>query len=173
MTANRRWIPYAIVLAVGLALGALQFALDNRDPLVFTIPILVLTAVALVVMAISGRGEAASNERVAVDQGLRYDGVGPLPSVTPILAGVRAPAPVFSARLPDRGPRVRLAEVRGRRVSVVESPADDVDGARTWLDAHPLRPEAAVEDGLLVTAVGRDVDFRTLLALTGELRDRL
>ena len=170
---DRPWLPYALVLGLGLTLGALQFALDNRDPLVFTIPILGLTAVALLVMALSGRGDRATMERVAAEQGLRYDGVAPLPSVTSLLRDVRAPAHVFAARLPDRGPRVRLAEVRGRRIAITESPAGGVRAADQWLAAHRLAPQAEVEDGLLVVAVGRDVAYRDLLELVGELHARL
>ena len=170
---DRPWLPYALVLGAGLTLGALQYALDNRDPLVFTIPILGLTAVTLLVMWLSGRGETAGMERVAAEQGLRYDGVGPLPSVTPVLADVREPAHIFAARLPDRGPRVRLAEVRGRRVAITEAPATDTLEASDWIAGHRLRPEAHVEDGLLVIAVGRDVAYADLLDLTAELHTRL
>ena len=170
---DRPWLPYALVLGIGLTLGALQYALDNRDPLVFTIPILGLTAVALLVMRLGGRGETAGMERAAAEQGLRYDGVGPLPSVTPILAGVREPAHIFVARLPERGPRVRLAEVRGRRVAITEAPAADVLGADEWLAAHPQRPQADIEDGLLVVAVDREVSFADLLEIVGELHTRL
>lgn len=170
---DRRWLPYALVLGAGLTLGALQYALDNRDPLVFTIPILGLTAIALLVMRLSGRGERASMERLAAEQGLRYDGMGPLPSVTPILADVREPAHIFAARLPGRGPRVRLAQVRGRRVAISETEATDVLGARNWLAAHPQRPQAELEDGLLVVAVDARVGYAELLALVGDLHGRL
>ena len=170
---DRPWLPYAIVGGIGLALGALQYALDNRDPLVFTIPILGLTAVTLLVMALSGRGEKASMERVAAEHGLRYDGMGPLPSVTPILADVREPQHVFVARLPDRGPRVRLAEVRGRRLAITEAPAADVLAVDEWLARHPLRPQAEIDDGLLVVAVDKRVGYADLLEIVRELHARL
>jgi len=170
---DRHWLPYALVLSAGLVLGALQYALDNRDPLVFTIPILGLTALTLLVMALSGRGQRAQMERTAAEQGLRYDGVGPLPSVTPMLSGVREPAPIFSARLPDGGPRVRLAEVRGRRVAISDAPAADVLAADQWLAAHRLDPQADIDDGLLVVAVDKRVGYDELLELVRELRTRL
>jgi hypothetical protein len=170
---DRPWLPYALVLGIGLALGALQYALDNRDALVFTIPILGLTAVILLVMALSGRGEQARMERAAAEQGLRYDGVGPLPTVTPILKDVHTPAPIFVARLPDRGPRVRLAEVRGRRVAISDAPAADVLAADQWLAQHPLQPVADVEDGLLVVAVDKGVGYDELLEVVRELHTRL
>jgi hypothetical protein len=173
MTSERRWLPYALVLGAGLSLGALQYALDDRDPLVFTIPILGLTAVTLLVMLLSGRGERASMERLAAEQGLRYDGVAPLPTVTPILRDVRSPAHVLSARLPDRGPRVRLAEVRGRRVAITEAPVRDVHEEQDWLAGHALRPEAEAEDGLLVVAVDKRIGYDELLAVTAELHTRL
>jgi hypothetical protein len=170
---DRPWLPYALVLGVGLALGALQYALDNRDPLVFTIPILGLTAVTLLVMALSGRGERERMERTAAEHGLRYDGVGPLPAVTPILKDVRQPAPVFVARLPDRGPRVRLAEVRGRRIAITEAPAADVLAADGWLAQHRSQPVADIEDGLLVVAVDKAVGYDELLEIVRELHTRL
>lgn len=170
---DRTWLPYALVLGTGLVLGALQYALDNRDPLVFTIPILGLTAVTLLVMALSGRGEQARMERTAAEHGLRYDGIGPLPSVTPILENAPATAPVFVTRLPDRGARVRLAEVRGRRVAITEAPAADVLAADRWLAQHRLEPEAAIEDGLLVVAVDKRVAYDELLELVRELHTRL
>jgi hypothetical protein len=173
MTADRRWLPYAIVLGVGLTLGALQYALDNRDPLVFTIPILGLTAIVLLVMALSGRGEQADRERFAAEHGLRYEGMAPLPTVTPILADVRGPAHVFTARLTEGGPRVRLAEVRGRRVAIRVAPAADVLAVDGWLAAHPLSPQADIDDGLLVVAVGREVSYEQLLDLARELHARL
>jgi hypothetical protein len=175
MTVRARpWLPYALVLGAGLALGALQFALDDRDPLVFTIPILGLTAITLLVMRLSGGGDRASMERLAAEEGLRYDGVGPLPTVTPILRDVREPAHILSARLPDRGPRVRLAQVRGgRRVAISEAPPRDVHEEQDWLAQHPLRPEAESEDGLLVVAVPARTSYQELLGLTAELHARL
>jgi hypothetical protein len=173
MTRARPWLPYALVAGVGLTLGALQYALDNRDPLVFTIPILGLTAVTLLVMRLSGRGTAASMERLAVEQGVRYDGVAPVPAVTSILRDLREPAHVFAARLDDRGPRVRLAEVRGRRVAITQAPPRDVHEEQDWLARHPLHPEAETEDDLLVVAVPRTTRYDELLALTAELHARL
>ena len=170
---DRHWLPYALVLGTGLALGALQYALDNRDPLVFTIPILGLTAVTLLVMALSGRGDRADMERLAAEHGLRYDGVGPLPTVTSMLRDVHEPAHILSARLPGRGPRVRLAEIRGRRIAISEAPATDVLEAAQWLASHRLQPRAEIEDGLLVVAVDRSVGYDELLGVVRELHVRL
>jgi hypothetical protein len=80
---------------------------------------------------------------------------------------------VLSARLPGGGPRVRLADVRDRRVAIIEAPAADVLAVDQWLAAHRLRPQADIEDGLLVVAVGRDVEYRELLDLVADLRARL
>jgi hypothetical protein len=174
MTDRRRLLPYAIVAALGLTLGILQYVLDDRDPLVFTVPILGLTAITLLVMRLAGRGERDDMEQLAAESGLSYDGVAPLPAVTPILAHVREPAHVLSGRLPDRGPRVRVARVGERLVAITPATTEELgEPATALLHRHPLHPEAGVEDGLLVVAVERGAPPAELLELVGQLHARL
>lgn len=171
--SERRLWPFVIVAVIGLTAGTLQYVLDNRDPLVLSVPILVVTAVILLVMAVarSGSDDLAS---IAAELGLRDDGVAAIPTVTPILAAHRGPTHVISGRLPGRGPRVRLARVGGRLISLSETTAEGVSpAAQDVADRSPLRPEAAVEEGLLVVAVAPDTAPADLLALTDELNQRL
>ena len=171
--ARRRLVPFAIVAAIGIALAVLQYLLDDRDPLVFTIPILVLTTIALAAMALAGRGErAAWGEDDLRAEGLSDDGVRPLPPVTPILEGVREPTRVLSGQLYADGPWVRVARVGGELVAITDAPAAEVDPeAQAWLAERGRR--AGIEDGLLVVAVPGDASARDLMAATRELHARL
>ena len=171
----RRYLLRLGIATLGIAAAAGILLTDDRDPVVFTIPILVLTLVVVAVLTIADRGGAADDPRRMADEaGLDYDGVAPLPAVTPILRDVREPAHVLSGELYPEGPDVRVARLRERLVAVTEAPADAVDaGTREWLDEHPLRPDAAVEDGLLVVAVAGGTEPRELLALARQLHTRL
>jgi hypothetical protein len=170
---SRRLAPFAVIAGVGLTLAVLQYALDDRDPLVFTVPILVLTLVALGVLALAGRGESDGEdwEAAAAEEGLSDDGVRPLPPVTPILEGVSAPARVHSGQLFEGGPWVRVARVRGEIVAITDAPAAPIDeAAQARLRDHGRR--AAVADGLLVVAVPGSSSPSELLALARELHAR-
>jgi hypothetical protein len=171
---RRRLAPYAIVLAVGVTLAAVEYVLDNRDPLVFAMPILGLTAVILLVMWLSGRGDRDEMEELAAETGLTYDGLAPLPAVTPILAGVTRPAHVLSGRLPDRGPRVRVAQVGRRLVAISPASVEELGSpAERLIEHHPDHPQAAVQDGLLVVALPREAGHAELLDLVEQLHARL
>ena len=169
---DRPWLPYALVLGAGLTLGALQYALDNRDPLVFTIPILVLTAVVLGVMALAGRGGEPDWSEQAAEAGLSDDGVRPVPPVTAILAGVTGPARMLSGRLSDDGPWVRVTRVRAEIVAITDAPAPALDPAtEAWLAERDRR--AGIQDGLLVVAAPAEASPRELLDLTRQVVARL
>jgi hypothetical protein len=170
-SSPRAWRPFAIVAAVGLALAVLQFALDDRDPLVFTIPILVLTSIVLVAMALSGRGDRDPFADVEARDGLVDDGIRPLPPVPPILEDVR-PTRVLSGQLYEDGPWVRVAHVRGELVAITDAPSPVVDeqaAARLGERGH----RAAIAEGLLVVAAPGVTTPRELLAITRELHARL
>ena len=171
--SERRLWPFVIVGTIGLVAAIVQFVADNRDPLVLSIPILVVTGVILLVMAIA-RGPADDLGALAAELGLRDDGVAPIPDVTPILAGHRGPTHVLSGRLPGHGPRVRLARFDGRLVSISETTARELGpNAQAFADAHPLRPQAAVEEGLLVVAVASDAPAAALLEAAQGIDARL
>ena len=166
---------YLAVGAFGLVAAVLIRVLDDRDPYVFTIPVLVATAVVLLVLRLS---DHRSEERAVRDgdgaEGLRYDGVQPVPSVTPILHGVTTPAAMLAGDLRADGPPVRVTRVRGRLVAITDAPHVTIDaGSRAWLEQQPLRPEAGIEDGLLVVAVPPATSYRELLDLTRALHARL
>jgi hypothetical protein len=162
------------IAACGLAIAVGIYLTDDRDPIVFAIPALVVTALVVALLTLAGRrGEDTEIARLVEETGLADDGIRPLPPVTPILAGVREPAHVVAGDLSPGGPLVRMARVRDRLVAITDAPAAAIDaGAREWLDEHPLGPEAGAEDGLLVVAVHRDAPPAALLAVTRELYER-
>ena len=170
---RRRALPFAVVAALGLGLAVLQFVLDDdRDPLVFTIPILVLTLITLGVMAIAGRGAEPAWADDAVSQGLQDDGIRPLPPVTPILADVRQPTRVLSGQLYDGGPWVRIARIHGEIVAITDAPADEIDpDSDEWLAHRGGR--AGIAEGLLVVALPDGTMPHDVLAATRELHARL
>jgi hypothetical protein len=171
--ARSRFDVRAGIAVLAIVIAAVIVASDDQDPIVFAIPVLVLAAVLIAVITIAGRDEDGVWMRDAArETGLTYDGVQPLPPVTPILRDVRAPAPMMSGDLDPRyGPTVRVARTRDRLVALVETVAPELDAAaRGRIAGHPLRPEAAIEDGLLVVAVDRDAPPRELLELTRALR---
>lgn len=165
----------AVALA-GLAIAAAVVLTDDRDPVVFAVPALALTVVTVVALTLADRrpGEREMR-RAAGETGLDYEGMRPLPAVTPILSGRREPAHVLGGDLRPGGPTVRLARVDRRVVAVTDAPAAVVDPVtRRWLDDHPLRPEAGVEDGLLVVAAtGAEASPAALLALARDVHARL
>jgi len=164
------------IAAAGLAAAAGVVLTDDRDPIVFAIPILVLTVVVVGVLTLADRHGEDDELRAAIEEtGLADDGVRPLPTVTPILHGVREPAHVLTGDLYPDGPFVRLARVRDRHVTLTDAPADAIDAStREWLDEHPLHPQAGIEDGLLVVAVPRGAASRqAALDVTRELHARL
>jgi hypothetical protein len=164
-----------IAIAVaGLAIAAGIVATDDRDPFVFAIPALALTAVLVLALTLADRrGEDAEVALLSAETGLDDDGVRPLPAVTPILAGVREPAHVVAGDLAPGGPLVRVARVRDRLVAITDAPSPALDaGTRAWLADHPLGAEAEIEDGLLVVAVHRDAPPAGLVAVTRELYAR-
>ena len=170
--------PYVVrgaIAALGIAAAIGVVLTDDRDPVVFAIPILVVTTVAVVVLTLADRRGADDEVRDAIEEtGLADDGIRPLPTVTPILRDVREPARVLTGDLFDGGPFVRLTRVRDRHVTLTDAPAEAIDpGTRSWLDGHPLGPEAGIEDGLLVVAVPRAATRRAALDVTRELHARL
>jgi hypothetical protein len=170
---ERRLWPFVIVGVLGVVAATVQFLADNRDPLVLSIPILVVTGVILLVMAIA-RGGTDDLAQIAADLGLRDDGVAALPAVTPILAGHGGATHVISGRLPGRGPRVRIARAGGRLVALSETTAEGLSAeAQAFADRHPLHPEAAIEEGILVVAVAPDTPGDALLEVTGGINERL
>jgi len=170
---GRRVAPLVIAV-IGVALAILQYVLDNKDPLVFSLPILVGTGVIVSVLLIARGRPDDELERVREETDLRDGGVSALPSVTPILAGVRGPARVLTGRLPGHGPRLRITQVGDRLVAICETDAAALDEETgDWLVLHDLHPQAGVEDGLLVVAVPRDTDGRALVDLVAQVQGRL
>jgi hypothetical protein len=159
------------IAVLGVAVAAGIVLTDDKDPFVFAIPVLAVTALLVLVLTLAGRrDDRADVGRLAEETGLADDGLRPLPAVTPILAGVREPAHVVAGDLEHGGPLVRVARVRDRLVAITDAPAGPLDaGARAWLDDHPLAPEAEIEDGLLVVAVHRDAPPAALLAIARKL----
>jgi hypothetical protein len=110
---------------------------------------------------------------MAGELGLRDDGVVAVPSVTPILAGVRT-AHVLSGRLPDHGPRIRVARVRRRLVAISETSATELGPvAADFVGHHPLAPRAGIEEGLLVVDVDGGVTGHDLLQVVSGIHGRL
>jgi hypothetical protein len=172
----RRLAPYVAVATAGIGLAVLQYLLDDHDRLAWSLPILGVTAVVLLVMALARRGDTTTGEleRVAEETGLSEGGVAPLPRVTAILAHVHEPVPILRGRLPGHGPRVRVAIAGDRLVSISETAATGLDTAtEDWLVLHELRPRAGIEDGLLVVAVARGTGGRDLLDLALEIERRV
>jgi hypothetical protein len=171
---SRFWLR-GLVVAGALVVTAGIVVTDDRDPFVFAIPVLVAGAVAVAVLTLADRRrDEAAIAREADATGLEYDGVRPLPTVTPFLAGVREPAPVLRGALRRGGPAVRIARTRRHLVAITEAPAAALDPAdRTWLEDQPLPAGAEIEDGLLVVAAARDAPAAELLALTRDLHARL
>lgn len=176
---------YGLRLAIGVigvAVAAGVILTDDQDPIVFAIPVTVLTIVLITALTISGRGGAGSDEleRAARDTGLDNDGVRAVPPVTALLRDDHAPAPMLSGDLDPYGPEVRVAFLRRRLVALIdlsEQPAgahtDLGDAARAWLAEQPLHAEAELEDETLVLAVPRDTSPRALLDLARGLVPRL
>ena len=175
MTPAARYGARAAIAVAGLAIAAGIVVTDDRDPFVFAIPVLVLTAVAVGILTLADdRAADADITHLAAETGLADEGVRPLPAVTPILARVREPAHVVAGDLEPGGPFVRMARVGGRVVTITETDATSLEpAARAWLDDQPLSAEAEVEGGLLVVAAGRDAPPAEVLALTRDLYARL
>lgn len=171
--------PYALILGVGLLLAAVVIISDDRDPVVWAIPILVLTALALVVLTLlDGRPEQRRMQRAAGDLGLRHEPARTLPPVTPLLAAVKEPrtAQTLEGDLDVGQPPVRLARVRVKGVDLaicltdlpgsahaLEDPRGLLEGTgveaapgtpdratAAWLADHPLRLGYATGDDALV-----------------------
>ena len=174
--------PYAIVLGVGvLAVIGIFFGAD-RDPLAWSMPVIVLTLLLLVLIRIIDvRPQARTLERAAGDLGLRHERSRTLPPVTPVLAAVKEPRTVqtLEGDLEPGAPRVRLATVRAAGVPLaialtdlagadqaledphgvlaetpIASPPAPADAQTSaWLAEHPLRLGYATgEDALVVFA---------------------
>lgn len=165
----------AAIFALGGIIAAGIIATDDKDPVVFAVPVLVITTVLVLALTLADRRRGAEElERAAEETGLGYDGIHPLPTVTPILRDAREPAHVLAGDLYPGGPTVRLAALRDQLVVVTDAPSDAIDaGTREWLDEHPLRPEAGIEDELLVVAAPRGSSAGELLQLARELHARL
>lgn len=201
VTPRERWAPYVVVatigvlFAVGVALGA------DRQPLVWTVPPLVLTTIILGAIALGDRrSEERLAERAGQHVGLRYLGVQPLPPVTPILSAIRPPrtAHVLAGELGESGVPCRAAVVHTvahgtLAICITEAPDAETHAADPhhliavennaapavveWLAGHPLGAALATEDGTLVVAApvrrGEEPPFAVLLAATREARERL
>ena len=173
---------YAVVATLGVLFAVGAFVGADRNPGVWIVPPLVLTAVALLVIRLADRrGDERSMERVAGDTGLTYAGQQTLPPLTPILVGARPPrvAHVLAGDLDRGGPPVRIGRVAqrsGAPLLVAITDAHD-EAARLadphrilalsdlqhddeplepelldWLAEHPLGPALATGDGALVMA---------------------
>jgi hypothetical protein len=175
-------VRYAVVATLGVLFAVGAFIGADRNPGVWIVPPLVLTAVALTVMRLSDRrGDERAMERVAAETGLRYGGQQTLPALTPILVGARPPrvAHVLAGDLGPGGPPVRVGRVAqrsGAPLLVAITDAHD-DAARfadphrilaltdaqhddeplepdvlDWLAGHPLSLALATGEGALVLA---------------------
>ena len=169
----------AAILAAGLVMAAVIILTDDRDPVVWAIPILVLTTLALVLLTLSdGRPEQRRMQRAASDLGLRFEPARTLPPVTPLLAALKEPrnAQTLEGDLDIGQPPVRLARVRVKGVDLaicltdlpgsahaLEDPRGLLEGTgveavpgtpdratAAWLADHPLRLGYATGDGALV-----------------------
>jgi hypothetical protein len=175
-------VRYAVVAALGVLFAIGAFIGADRNPGVWIVPPLVLTAVALTVMRLADRrGDERAMQRVAADTGLRYGGQQTLPALTPILVGARPPrvAHVLAGDLVAGGPPVRVGRVAQRSgPPLLVAITDAHDGAARfadphrilaltgaqhddeplepdvldWLAGHPLRPALATGEGALVLA---------------------
>lgn len=168
------------IAVVGLAVAGGVIATDDQDPIVFAIPVTVLTLVLIGVLSIGGGSRSDEVERAARETGLDHDGVRAVPPVTALLRDDHAPAPMLSGDLDPYGPEVRVAFLRRRLVALVdlsERPAgarrDLGDAARAWLAEQPLRADAELEDETLVLAVPRDTPPAALLDLARGLVRKL
>jgi hypothetical protein len=181
-SARNGYVPYAIVAAIGVLVVIGIFIGADRDPLAWSMPIIVLTGLLLVLIRIIDvRPEARGLEKAAGELGLRHQRARTLPPVTPVLAAVREPRTVqaLEGDLEPGGPPVRLATVRAAGVPVavaltdlpghdqaledphgvfedtpVAAPPAPAGGEiSNWLAAHPLRLGYATgEDALVVFA---------------------
>jgi hypothetical protein len=169
----------AAILAAGLVLAAVIVVSDDRDPVVWAIPILVLTVLALVLLTlVDGRPEQRRLQRAARDLGLRHEPARTLPPVTPLLAALSEPrnAQTLEGDLDIGQPPVRLARVRLRGVDlaicltdlpgsasgledphglleptgVAAAPGTPDRATAGWLADHPLRLGYATGDDALV-----------------------
>jgi hypothetical protein len=169
----------AAILAAGLVAAAIIISTDDRDPVVWAVPILVLTALALLLVTLAdGRPENRRMDRAAADLGLRHERARTLPPVTPLLAALKEPrsAQVLEGDLDVGQPPVRLARVRVRGVDLgicltdlpgrppgLEDPRGLLEGTgveaapgtpdratAAWLADHPLRLGYATGDDALV-----------------------
>jgi membrane protein implicated in regulation of membrane protease activity len=177
--ARERFGPYAVVLAIGLVAAGAFAAGAERDPLAWAMPVLVVTALILVLITlIDGRPEERRLERAARELGLRHEKARTLPPVTPLLAALKEPRTVqaLEGDLDVAGPRVRLATVRLRRIDLAvcltdlpghphaledphgileptdltAPPATPDAATAAWLADHPLRLGYATGDDALV-----------------------
>jgi hypothetical protein len=144
-----RWVPYAVVTAVGVlfATGAALGA--DRQPFVWVIPPLVLTAMLLITFALSDRRRDEEDAReTAHSLGLRPLGVQPLPPLTPVLARAE-PGIALVGELEDGGPPCRVARVhagRGRDLAVCVTEGPDTPAFE--------RPPRVLDHDLLPLPVG-------------------
>ena len=189
--ARARWVPYAIVLAVGLLFASGAALGADRQPFVWAVPPLVLTVVALAMFAISDRRAEERAVRTTADAlDLRDTGLQTLPTLTPVLQRAE-PARMLAGELADGAP-ARLARVRGLAVCITDAPdrsrvAADPHGvldAETtaptaladWAATHPLRPGVVAEGGTLVVATrlgrGEEPPYEALLEAAVEARSR-
>ena len=190
--------PYVVVLVVGLLVATGAALGADRQPIIWMIPPLILTAVALVAIRLADhRAEGRTIGAAAAELGLRDAGVQPLPPVGAILERPE-PAHVVTGELEPGGPPCRLAVVRTRRGTLAVCLTDAPDhGVRladphglvgapqrtaepelvAWLAEHPLRPALATEDGALVvgSAVrrGEEPPLAALREAAREARARL
>ena len=174
-----RLAPYAIVLGIGLAAATGIVLADDRDPFAWAMPVLVLTALLLVLITlVDGRPEARSLDRAAGELGFRRERARTLPPVTPLLAAMKEPRTVqtLEGDLDPGQPRARLARARIRGVDlalcladlpgsphaledphgvleatgIAAPPGTPDHGTATWLAEHPLHPGYATGDDALV-----------------------
>ena len=178
----RRLAPYLVVGTLGVLFAVGAFLGADRDPGIWIIPPLILTALLLLaIRLVDARGEQRTLERAGADPGLRYAGQQTLPPVTPVLVGARPPRVTHLLRgdLDPGGPEVRLGRVAqrsGEDLLVCLTDAHD-DAARLadphrilaltdvqrddeplepalldWLAEHPARLALATGEGSLVLA---------------------
>ena len=193
-----RWVPYAVVLGIGLLVAAGIFAGAERQPGIWMTPPLVLTAVVLSVMALSDRRREDDAARSAAESlGLRDTGAQTLPPLAPFLRAAEPPR-ILAGHLGDGTP-VRVAHARlGRRGSLAVAMTEVATDARivagapgafgaddpadpeltAWLEGIDPGLGLVTEGGTLVVGrqvggVGAEPPFALLLDAVREARARL
>lgn len=176
---RERLAPYGIVLGLGVTIAGGIALSAERDALAWALPILVVTALLLVLITlIDTRPEQRRLQRAAADLGLRHQAARTLPPVTPVLAAMREPRTVqaLEGDLDAGGPAARLAEIRlaGVRIAVcltdlpgrdqgledphgvlettgIAAPPAPADrDTAAWVAGHPLHLGYATGDDALV-----------------------